>query len=185
MSVEEYLRSEEVSPFKREYVGGFVYPLHGRARAQAGTTAGHVQICMNIAFALHLAARRADCRLYQSDMKLRASTTDNFYYPDVMAVCAQAAPDLGAVYVTSPCLLVEVTSKSTAHNDRPAKHAAYTALSSLQTYLIVEQDQRRVYAYQRRGERWPLQEMTGQGVVNIPCLKYDLSLDDIYADLAL
>ncbi|WP_246580736.1 hypothetical protein [Deinococcus aestuarii] len=31
MSVEEFLRTEEKSPYRREYVGGFVYPLHGQA----------------------------------------------------------------------------------------------------------------------------------------------------------
>ena len=34
LSVAEYLRSEETSPVKREYVGGYVYPLHGGTRAQ-------------------------------------------------------------------------------------------------------------------------------------------------------
>ncbi len=34
MSVEEYLRTEESNPYKREYVGGYVYPLYG-TRAQA------------------------------------------------------------------------------------------------------------------------------------------------------
>jgi len=29
MSVEEYLRTEEASPYKHEYVGGYIYPLHG------------------------------------------------------------------------------------------------------------------------------------------------------------
>ena len=92
MSVEEYLYSEEASPFKREYVGGFVYPLHGGTRAQAGTTragttAAHVRSCMNISFALHEAASKAGCLLFQSDMKLRVQATNNFYYPDVMAVC--------------------------------------------------------------------------------------------------
>ena len=31
MSVEEYLRTEEAGPFRREYVGGFVYPLYGQS----------------------------------------------------------------------------------------------------------------------------------------------------------
>lgn len=30
MSVEEYLRTEKKSPYKREYVGGFVYPCTPR-----------------------------------------------------------------------------------------------------------------------------------------------------------
>lgn len=31
MSEQEYLRSEETSDVKREYVDGFVYPLHAQA----------------------------------------------------------------------------------------------------------------------------------------------------------
>ena len=90
MSVEDYLHSEEASAFKREYVGGFVYPLHGGTRTdttQAGTTAGHIRICRNITAALDAAAMKAGCDLFQSDMKLQVQATDNFYYPDVMAVC--------------------------------------------------------------------------------------------------
>ena len=52
MSVEEYLRTEELSPVKREYVGGFVYPLHGQTKAQAGASRTHVAITVNIVSAL-------------------------------------------------------------------------------------------------------------------------------------
>lgn len=183
MSVEEYLRTEEASPFKREYVGGFVYPLHGATRAQAGTTAGHALICGNILAALHAPARARGCRVYVADMKLRVEATDSFYYPDVVAVCGPEVPDPSAVYVTSPCLLVEVTSKSTARNDRQTKYAAYTAIPSLQTYLIVEQAERRVYAYQRKGDRWQLEELASHGTLSVPCLGHTLSLDEVYADV--
>lgn len=40
MSEAEYLLTERQSPYKREYVGGFVYPLH----AQAGTSGNHARI---------------------------------------------------------------------------------------------------------------------------------------------
>jgi Uma2 family endonuclease len=183
MSVEEYLRTEEASPVKREYVGGFVYPLHGPTRAQAGTTAGHAQICSNILAALHAPARAQGCRVYVADMKLRAEQSNAFYYPDVMAVCGPGVPGPSATYVTSPCLLIEVTSRSTAQNDRLAKYAAYTALPSLQTYLIVEQSQRRVYAYQRQGDTWKLQELASSGQIDLPCLGHRLSLDEMYADV--
>lgn len=116
-------------------------------------------------------------------MKLRAEQTNAFYYPDVMAVCPPHLPDVGATVVTAPCLLVEVTSRSTAQNDRLAKYAAYTALPSLQTYLIVEQAERRVYAYHRSGETWKLQELASSGTLDLPCLGHRLSLDDIYADV--
>ena len=193
MSVKDYLHSEEASAFRREYVGGFVYPLHGGTRAQndttqAGTTAGHVHIRRNITAALDAAAMKAGCDLFQSDMKLRVQATDNFYYPDVMAVCypdvmAVCGPQLpagDATFVTSPCLLIEVTSKSTAQDDRRAKHAANTAIPSVQTYLIVEQNVRRVTVYERACKRWTSADLADQGTVALPCLGTTLTLNQVY-----
>ncbi|GMA15777.1 Uma2 family endonuclease [Deinococcus metallilatus] len=174
MSVEEYLRTEEKSPYKREYVGGFVYPLH----AQAGASEPHVLICMNIAGTLYADAMRAGCRLYQNDMKLRVEDSASFFYPDVMLVCDQNDNDRYAK--TSPCLLVEVLSESTASHERFGKYGVYTAIPSLQTYLIVEQKERRVYAYSRQEGGWQLQELIGSGSIEVPCLNRRLTLDEIY-----
>lgn len=175
MSVEEYLRTEELSPYKREYVGGFVYPLHG----QAGASRSHSLIGGNIFAALHAAARKADCRVHQSDMRLSLEGSSTFFYPDVMAVCDR---DSGTrMAETSPCLLVEVLSPSTAAHDRVGKYGMYTAMPSLQTYLIVEQEERRVYAYTRQGQTWALAELIEQGQVEIACLGHTLTLDEIYA----
>ena len=181
MSVEEYLRTEESSPVKREYVGGFVYPLHGVTRAQAGASQAHTRIVRNLLVGLDAAARRLDCRLHASAMRLRIASTNSFYYPDVMAVCGQPVED--AYFETAPCLLIEVLSPRTARIDRQAKYAAYTALPSLQTYLIVEQTERRVYAYQRQGSVWKLEELASSGSLDLPCLGHSLSLDEIYADV--
>ncbi|WP_221090818.1 Uma2 family endonuclease [Deinococcus aquaedulcis] len=175
MSVEAYLRSEEHSPFKREYVGGFVYPLH----AQAGASEAHVLICTNLTAALHASARRAGCRLYQSDMKLALAGASTFFYPDVMVVCDPDDRNTG--YKTAPCLLIEVLSASTVSHDRVGKFGLYTALPSLQMYLIVEQSERRVYAYRRAGDQWPLRELAGEGEIELPCLNMTLSLDEMYA----
>jgi Uma2 family endonuclease len=174
MSVAEYLRSEPESPVKREYVDGFVYPLH----AHAGASKAHSRICANITEVLNPAARRMGCRLYQSDMKLRLNASTTFFYPDVLVACG---PDnLTDDFETEPCLLVEVLSPSTAANDRLGKFNVYTALSSLQTYLMVEQAERRLYAYERRGETWVLSELKGRGEIALPCLGRSLSLDEVY-----
>ncbi len=102
MSVDEYLRCEETTSFKREYVGGFVYPVHGNTRAQAGATVGHVRIGLNIFSALDAAAMAHGCKVFNSDMKLRPATTDNFYCPDSMMVCGRDGGqfDPGAVFHT-------------------------------------------------------------------------------------
>ncbi|PNY81389.1 Uma2 family endonuclease [Deinococcus koreensis] len=173
MSMEEYLRTEATSPYKREYVGGFVYPLHG----QAGASRSHSLISMNIAATLHPHARRQGCRLHLADMRLYLDSSGSYYYPDVMLVCDAASGD--HLSETAPCLLVEVLSGSTASIDRIGKYGIYTDLPSLQTSLIVEQGERRVYEYQR-AQGWKLREVVGSGEVGVPSLGLGLTLDDIY-----
>lgn len=48
MSEEEYLRTEPDSPVKREFFGGYVYPLHESTVAQAGASGGHGRVTLNI-----------------------------------------------------------------------------------------------------------------------------------------
>ena len=179
MSVAEYLSSEPQSPVKREYVDGFVYPLH----AQAGASKAHGRVSVNITSALNAAALQAGCRLYQSDMKLRLQNSTTFFYPDILLACGPDNP--ADEFETEPCLLVEVLSASTAANDRLGKYAAYTALPSLQTYLMVEQAERHVYAYERQGLHWVLKELQGAGQIDLPCLGRSLSLNEIYVGVHL
>ena len=79
LTVEEYLKLEEQSALRHEYVGGTIY-------AHAGGTSRHNAIAVNIVASLWNAARGGPCRVYNSDMMLRAAE-DVFYYPDVMVVC--------------------------------------------------------------------------------------------------
>lgn len=174
MSEAEYLLTERASPVKREYVGGFVYPLH----AQAGASGKHVRISGNIFGTLFPEARRQGCRLYQSDMKLYAGGDGSYVYPDVMLVCRSEAPH--EYYETAPCLLVEVLSGSTADNDRRHKRTVYGSIASVQTYLLVSQNERHVVEYQRVDGEWQMRELRDSGSVAVPCLNTELTLDDIY-----
>ncbi len=67
MPVDDYLRSEEQSSLRREYVDGQVY-------AHAGATARHNRVVTNLSGHLWLAARGRTCSVYTSDMKVRIST---------------------------------------------------------------------------------------------------------------
>ena len=176
MSVEEYLRSEEANPVRREYVNGFVYPL-----AQAGTTDAHALITLNIVVALRPLARKKGCFTYASDMRVTTLDRSTYYYPDVLVTCEPRQDDDRVK--TAPCLLVEVLSASTAHTDHFAKYHAYTALPSLQLYLLVEPGERRVYAYERSGESWHKREYSGADSITLPFLDGELTLDAIYEDV--
>ncbi len=184
MSLEEYLQTEPSSPVKREYVNGFVYAVDNTdgLRAQAGSSKAHAELIMNLMEVVRPAARRQGCRAYASEIKLRIDAQQSFYYPDVMVVCGPETSD--PYSETAPCLLVEVLSRGTAHTDRHAKYAVYTALPSLQTYLIVDQYERRVYAYAHEDASWKLTEYIGEGVIPLPCLGLELSLGEIYAGVS-
>lgn len=176
MSVEEYLRREETSPVRHEYVNGFVYPL-----AQAATTEPHDILATNFIAALHPLARRKGCRVHTSDMRVATADRFTYYYPDVMVTC-EPRNDKSRIQ-TSPSLLVEILSRSTAHTDHFAKYHAYTSLPSLQLYLLVEQDIRLVYAYERGDGRWLKREYRESDVIPLPFLDAELSLDAIYEDV--
>ena len=173
ISVEEYLRTEEKSPYKREYVGGFVYPLHG----QAGASRPDALIGGNIFGVLYGDAMRAGCRLYQSDMKLRAEGSTSFFYPDVMLVCDDG-PD--AYYKDKPCVIAEVLSPSTLRTDTNEKRYSYLELPSLQLYLLVDSRRRFVWGYYRGQTGWE-ERFFGEGeTIPVPCADVALSAEDIY-----
>ena len=79
VTVEEYLELEKTSSVKHEYVAGEIHAMVGASRR-------HNRIAVNILRRLADAAEGGPCRVYISDMKLRAAE-DVFYYPDVMVAC--------------------------------------------------------------------------------------------------
>jgi Uma2 family endonuclease len=139
-TVREYLELEESST-RHEYVAGMIY-------AHAGGTSRHNAIAANVLAALWSAARGGRCRVYGSDMRLRA-VEDVFYYPAVMVVCGDDEAGDGALHQHAPCLVVEVTSPSTEAIDRREKAFTYRTIPSLKAYLVVDQSRRWVERHWR------------------------------------
>ena len=177
LSVEEYLKLEEVAATRHEYVGGKIYD-------HAGDTSRHNRISVNIVALLWNAARGGPCRVYGSDMKLRVPD-EAFYYPDVMVVCDPDEAGEEALYQDSPCLLVEVTSPSTEAIDRREKLLAYRKLPSLKAYLIVDQEALRVerHWHDDAGQWWQAEAVGTDGIVPVPCPETGLMLPQIYEGL--
>jgi Uma2 family endonuclease len=171
MTIDEYLAFEETSGVRHEFVGGDLY-------AQAGASRRHNLIAMNMAALLWNAARDGDCHVFQNDMKLRIAD-EAIYYPDVMVVCDRA--DDGDLYVTNPCLVVEVLSPTTASIDRREKLLAYRRIPALKAYVILFQDEVRAIRHWRDDEgAWWQAEVANEGRVPLPCPRLDLTLADIY-----
>jgi Uma2 family endonuclease len=146
------------------------------ANAMAGASVHQGIITTNVSSAFNNAADKTECRVYASNMKVRVEE-EIFYYPDVVVACGEIADDY---YENSPCVIVEVMSKSTARKDALEKRLAYANLSSLQLYLLIDSRKRHVKSYRRIQEKW--QETTHQenDVIEIPCLGTTLTLKQIY-----
>ncbi|MEZ4524074.1 MAG: Uma2 family endonuclease [Thermomicrobiales bacterium] len=171
MTLDEYLEFESRSPVRHEFIEGELYAFAGASRR-------HSLIVTNLVISFGLAARGGPCEVHSNDVKLRASS-HTIYYPDVMVVCDQE--DRDDLIVTRPCLVVEVLSPSSWAMDRREKLIMYRRIESLQTYLIVFQDERRVIHYRRDGHGdWGRTELTSNGSFPIGCLDTSLSLNQIY-----
>ncbi len=174
ISEADYLQAEKLTDIRHEYVHGCVYAL-------AGASLRHNDIALNTAFALRSAALAIPCRVNVSDIKVCAAKSKAYFYPDVVVSCEQESAD--AYYVEQPCLLVEVTSTSTAWTDQHQKVIAYQKLAALQTYLIIAQDRPQVTVYYRDAEgAWDV-ALYDQLEQSIPllCPFTKLKLADIYA----
>jgi Uma2 family endonuclease len=171
MTVEEYLRFEESSPIKHEYVAGEVY-------AMSGATARHNRIAGNVFARLLAAAKAGPCDVFVSDMRLEAAG-DRYYYPDVMVVCTPVG-ELDVV-TRQPCVVVEVTSPSTARIDRGEKLDAYRQIPTLRAYLIVDHRRQRVERHWRdAAHEWRRDDVVTDGRVPVPCLDVEFTLGEIY-----
>lgn len=171
---QEYLDGELQSDTRHEYVDGQVY-------AMVGASDRHGLIVNALAYALTPHARQHRCQLFSSDMKLRLQLAGQevYYYPDLLLVCDEA--DRATYYREHPCLIIEVLSDSTERIDRREKLWSYQQIPSLQAYLLVAQDARRVEIF-RRNTGWQHEQVT-EGTVHLPCIDTALALDDVYLDV--
>jgi Uma2 family endonuclease len=176
LSEEEYLKLEEKSKERHEYVDGIV-------RAMAGTTEEHNDIVLNFATKLLPLARALGCRLRTENLKLKlpVGAKRRFYYPDVIVLCGPRGDD--PRMLENPCLVVEVLSDSTAMTDKNEKLETYQRILSIQQYVLVDQSRRKVEIYTRHGEVW-IYQMLEDGHFEVNCLSTSMTLDEVYAGLS-
>lgn len=140
----DYLTWEEQQPEKHEYLRGEVFAMVGARRE-------HVVVSGNLYAAFKQRLRGGPCQAYVSDLKLRVEAADAFFYPDVMVSCDPRDHAAGQ-FVEHPRLIVEVLSESTEAFDRGDKFAAYRTLPSLEEYVLVDIQSRRVETFRRTAD---------------------------------
>jgi Uma2 family endonuclease len=177
MSREEYLELTLTSDIKYEFVNHELV-------AMSGGRPVHAALCMNVSTALHvhLLGRGGTCRPTTSDQRLYVEATDSHFYPDVQVICGRYELALDRLSVLNPTVIVEVLSPSTRDYDLGVKWAHYRRIPSLQTYLLVDPENRSVLAYTRNEAGWQFTEHL-DGSVRLGALDFDLPLAAVFGNL--
>ena len=113
LTFEEYLKFEELSQERHEFVGGQVYVM-------TGGTQTHDFVVQAISARLYGAFRAKGCPTFVFNRKLTIG--ESVYYPDLFVTCTQATH---RQYETDAAWVVEVLSDSTYRYDEREKAAAY------------------------------------------------------------
>ena len=104
-------------------------------------------------------------------------------YPDAAVICdARERSPVDSNAITTPRVLVEVTSPSTEAYDRGEKAEHYRRIESLQAYIILAHDRKSIEVYERRDDGWRLVEARAGKRVAIESIGISLAVADVYQD---
>jgi Uma2 family endonuclease len=170
----EYLRFEESSNVKHEFLDGQIY-------AMAGGTPEHAALAAAVIGLLFAPLRGGSCRAYDADLRVR-TPSGLATYPDVTVVRGAATrhgDDEQAV--TNPTVIVEVLSRSTEEYDRGDKFEHYKTVSSLRQYVLVSHRERRLDVWTRGSQGdWTPASVVDNQVAELTSISASLSVGELY-----
>jgi Uma2 family endonuclease len=130
---------------------------------------------------------RGGCWPFGADQRFWIEATQRARYSDASIICGKPAhPHHDGQGTTNPTVIVEVLSPSTEGDDEGDKCHDFQSLHTLQAYVLVAQDARRVSIY-RRSKRgaWCIEpEVYRSGdSFELPALTRAIPVDQVYDGL--
>jgi Uma2 family endonuclease len=128
----------------------------------------HELIISNLIRILGNAFLDTSCRVYPSNRMVYVADCKRCYYPDAMIVCGKSefhAYKGKMKATTNPRVIIEVLSESTAAVDRNEKWRCYKKISSLQEYILIEQNEAYIELYRKADDHsgWFITDFEGLG----------------------
>jgi Uma2 family endonuclease len=146
-TVEEYLALERQSEVRHEFVNGKLYEMPGESKI-ANKINGNIYIEMRRIF------DETVLEVFDHDVKMVVKKGKIYRYPDIV-VAADGSSFADLFLLHEPVLAVEVFSKDSEHRDNVVKLREYTAISTMQYYLTVSQDEIFVQFFYRNSQgKW-------------------------------
>jgi Uma2 family endonuclease len=150
-----------------------------------GVSNWHARIASNLLFELRVRLDRAGYDVVTADFGVK--TRRGVRYPDILVEARQGSGRRLAA--TEPLFLAEILSPSTQREDFERKPAEYMALPSLSAYLVLSQDEPRVWLWRRSDAGWPAESVEIEGVdatveITIAGRALSLPLAELYAGIS-
>jgi Uma2 family endonuclease len=175
LSLEDFLAWENQQVEKHEFHQGEVFAMVGGRRT-------HGRAVSNLNRRLAEQLDGSPCQVFAEGMKVQIAA-DTILYPDLFVTCDKA--DLATEMIfRSPTLVIEVLSPSTQAYDRSQKFSLYRRIDSLQEYILVDPETRRIDGFRRGTDgRWVLHDMSQDEVMDCASVGCKVALTDIFQGL--
>jgi Uma2 family endonuclease len=172
-SYADYLAAEQDSDHRHEFLDGVIVAMAGGSdehNAVAGTLA---RLLGN--------RRTGSCRYYTPDQRFWIASRARGRYADGSIICgAPDHPAHDAQATTNPTVVIEVLSPSSEGDDDGDKRSDFQSLASLEAYVLVAQDQRRVKVYRRARGEWHAATYGDGDSFELPTLSAAIPVADVY-----
>jgi Uma2 family endonuclease len=175
-TADEFLRWNEGREGKREFVDGRVVEM------MINVTEGHYRLAARLVLQLGNQLSDEDFIVGSADFGVR--TAGGVRYPDVMVHLPGNNRDLAT---TKALFVAEILSPSSMADDFGPKAQAYLALDTLRHYLVLAQDEMRIWLWSRRAEGgWDGPAMIDHAgeLVQLSGLGVSLDIGRLYAGIA-
>jgi len=172
-SYADYLAAEQDSDHRHEFLDGVII-------AMAGGSDEHNAIAGNLARLLGN-RRTGSCRYYTPDQRFWIASRARGRYADGSIICgAPEHPAHDDQATINPTVVIEVMSPSSEGDDDGDKRSDFQSLASLEAYVLVAQDERRVKVYRRAGGEWRVTTYRDQDSFELPTLSAAIPVREIY-----
>jgi Uma2 family endonuclease len=174
---EEYFLWEEQQLERHELIDGHVY-------AMSGGTKDHSVLAVNFLSLIKTHLRGSRCTVFNSDLKVNILNSSNYTYPDLGVTCDDRDRGGKALYISHPCLIVEVLSKSTEAYDRGKKFEKYRRNPNLIDYVLVSSEEVAIDIYHRKdtGE-WVILSYRSGDLVVLKSIDLNLPIEQFYEEI--
>jgi Uma2 family endonuclease len=178
LTPEEYFTWEEKQLEKHELIDGQVY-------AMTGGSVNHSRIAIRFATMVDTHLDASNCITGNSDLRVNIVGTNNYTYPDI-SVTWDDRDQTTTQYITYPCLIIEVLSKTTEAYDRGGKFRMYQNNPVLKDYLLVSSTAMEIDLYHKNDAgQWMIINYGEGDTIELKSINLSFPIEQIYRGLNL